>query len=96
MQVDAVQRHLELREGVEPRFLRAPVEAGRASESTKLLQIGDVGAVGPGLAGRLVGNRVRARRSRRSSIALSATCSWKGCTLADMADVSLRSLHSGV
>ena len=61
VQVDAVQRHLELRKGVEPRLLRAPVEAV-APVLDQLAQVRDVGAVGPGLAGRLVGE-ARAREA---------------------------------
>ena len=53
VQVDAMQRHLELRECVEARFLRAPVEAA-ASVLHQLLQIRDARAVRPGLTGRLI------------------------------------------
>ena len=53
VQVDPVQRHLELRQRVQPRFLRPPVEPvgpiGR-----QLPQIGEIRAIGPRLARRLV------------------------------------------
>jgi hypothetical protein len=80
MHVDAVQRHFELREGVEPRLLRAPIEA-RAPVVEQAAQILDIGAVGPGVAGCLIGNRVRASRSRRSAMASSAIFGAKasGC-----------------
>jgi hypothetical protein len=54
MHVDPVERRLELREGVEPCLLRTPVEA-RPPVLDELAQIADIGAVGPRLARRLVG-----------------------------------------
>ena len=48
-----VQPHLELRHGVEPRLLRPPIEAAPPM-TDQLAQVGDVGAVGPGRARRLV------------------------------------------
>ena len=44
-----MQRHLVLGKGVEPRFLRAPVEAVVPVVDQRL-HVRDVGAVGPGLA----------------------------------------------
>ena len=54
MQVDAVERHAKLRKGVQRGFLGPPVEivAPVFSEAAK---ISDIGAIGPCLAGRLVG-----------------------------------------
>ena len=54
VQVDAMQRHRELREGVEPRFLGAPVEA-TVPVLDQLLEVADIRAGGPRRAGRLVG-----------------------------------------
>ena len=53
VQVDPVQRHLELREGIEPRLLRTPVEP-LGPVADELAQIGEVGAIRPWLARRLV------------------------------------------
>jgi hypothetical protein len=52
--VDAVERRLELRKGVEPGLLGAPVEA-RPPVLDEFAQVADVGAVGPCLTRRLVG-----------------------------------------
>src|SRR5215813_11988366 len=54
MQVDAAERHGELRKGVEPPFLRPPVKAV-APIFDKLPHISDIGAVSPRFAWRLVG-----------------------------------------
>ena len=54
MQLDPAERHLELAEGVEPRLLRPPVEAG-APVVDELLQIGDARAGRPRLERWLVG-----------------------------------------
>jgi hypothetical protein len=54
MQVDAAESDLVLREGVEPRLLRAPVEPA-APIPDKRAHVIEVAAVGPGLAWRLVG-----------------------------------------
>src|SRR6202790_166564 len=54
MQGDAVERDTELRKGVEGCFLPPPVKPV-APVFRELAKIGDIGAVGPGLAGRLVG-----------------------------------------
>ncbi len=54
VQVDVVQRHLELREGVQPRFLRAPVEAA-GPVLHKAMQVIDVRAVFPRITRRLIG-----------------------------------------
>jgi hypothetical protein len=78
MQLDAAERHLVLRKGVEPCFLGAPIKS-RAPIFDELLQIADIGAVGPGCPGAWSGYRVRASRSRRSAIAWSATARVKGC-----------------
>jgi hypothetical protein len=59
--VDPVERRLELREGVEPRLLRPPVEA-RTPVLDELAQVADIGAVGPRLSRRLVGE-ARARET---------------------------------
>ncbi len=53
VQVDAVQRDAELREGVEHRLLPPPVEPG-APVLHEAAQAGDVGAEFPGFAGRLI------------------------------------------
>ena len=50
----AVQLEGELREGVEGGFLRAPVEVV-VPVGGEVAHVGDIGAVGPGLAGGLVG-----------------------------------------
>ena len=49
MQVDPVQRHLELREGVQRGLLRAPVEAVPPMRD-EFAEVGGAGAVGPGIA----------------------------------------------
>jgi hypothetical protein len=54
MQVDAVQADVVLRERIERRLLRAPVEAV-APVVDEVCEIGDVGARLPRLAGRLIG-----------------------------------------
>ena len=56
-----MQRYLVLRKAVEPRFLGPPVER-RAPIFDELLQIADIGAVGPRCPGSLVGIP-RARQS---------------------------------
>ena len=54
MQVDAVERDAELRKGVQRGFLGPPVEFV-APVFRELAKIGDIGAIGPRFAGRLVG-----------------------------------------
>ena len=54
MQVDAVERHAELRKGVQRGFLGPPVEP-IAPIVGEPAQIGDIGAIGPSLARRLIG-----------------------------------------
>ena len=54
MQVDAVERDAELRKGVERCFLRPPVKPV-APVFGEFAKISDIGAIGPGLAGRLIG-----------------------------------------
>ena len=61
MQLDALQRQLELRESVQLRFPGAPVEA-RAPGFAQFLCIGQAGTGGPGLERRLVGP-ARARKA---------------------------------
>ena len=74
MQVDAVDRNAELRKGIERRFLCPPIKPV-APIFDETAQIGDIGAIGPWIAGRRAesGKRVRARRSRRSAMSASAT-----------------------
>ena len=54
MQIDAAQRNRVLRKGVEPRFLSPPIK-GAAPVFDEMLEIAEIGAIRPGLAGRLVG-----------------------------------------
>src|SRR5471030_3546996 len=54
MQVDAVERHAKLREGVQRGFLSPPVEA-IAPVVCQLAKISDRGAIGPCVTGRLIG-----------------------------------------
>src|SRR6516225_10375013 len=54
MYIDAAERDLELRKSVEPRLLCPPIERG-APIFDEPLQIADIGAIGPWLAGSLVG-----------------------------------------
>ena len=54
VQVDAVERNAELRKGVQRGFLGAPVKPV-APVFHQLTKISDIGAIGPGLAGRLIG-----------------------------------------
>src|ERR1700730_13049124 len=61
VEIDAAQRHLVLREGIEPRLLGPPIER-RAPIFDELPQIADIGAVGPGCPGGLV----RISRPRQS------------------------------
>ena len=60
--IDIVQRHLELRERIEPRLLHPPVERG-APILDQLAQIRDIRAVGPWRVRRLVG-KTRPRQPR--------------------------------
>jgi len=61
MHIDVVQRHPELRERVQPRFLGPPVEDG-SPVLDQFSQVGDIRALLPWRAGRLIGE-ARARQA---------------------------------
>ena len=80
VQVDAADRQRELAEAVELGFPRPPVEAG-APVFDEVPHVRETRAGGPRRSGGSSGQRVRARRSRRSVMALSGMCSVKGFML---------------
>jgi hypothetical protein len=83
VQVDVVKRDAELRKGVERGLLGPPVES-IAPIVGEVAQITDISAVGPGVTGRLIGKRVRPRRSRKSAMSASGMRRLNGVGLAVM------------
>ena len=63
MQIDTAERHLELREGVQPRFLGAPVKRA-VPIFDELTEVPDIGAIRPRVPWRLVGETGAGRAGR--------------------------------